>query len=621
MKNYLLFVVAAASILLGGCSTSSLLNSEAQESSLKGVSDAKYYLQLRPVEDVRAYKFEICLTDSQGRGDDIAGDCVGAIKTNTGDDLLLPIQTISKLSLTESEKTTLLKNHEEYLAYQQSLQSRGHDVAKAAGISAGIIFGGSAVTLATKQIADEMAQRAVGLADSAREGKEEYIRKAAEKAGASDYIQGHLGELKGLLVKVKGEQNALQVLQQEKVVESGRLQSLLDELTEFRGGGVINGKEIDVQTQLASESMASGIKKLQAAGLSIYEFPKGLVTAQELGNRTTLISDKFLKFVAEEVGDKYGDALTDEFLLGLQPEKFSRDLYEKWISYGGKITEIFESEFYLTKIFEYNKIENALSDTAESAGGGVRLGPENIDELAYAFESGDFRFFKDSQEFVDSAGRSPKAVALYDHLMDVDTVMAFHYEESMEGLIKEAKNNIASFDDRMKTITKSIDLNLDKILGHVSTVRGTIRASIGGKKFQEATNLVERADKLAKETKWGQKILPPVMIVATVAAMLGVGYVFAKDHVTAYANVQDVLDQHDELSTLVSYGSALLSVDDTINESVSSVETVLLNFAKWLTLVSSYSSESNIVVEKICLPKASSFEDVSPEAECQTIDL
>ena len=198
--------------------------------------------------------------------------------------------------------------------------------------------------------------------------------------------------------------------------------------------------------------------------------------------------------------------------------------------------------------------------------------------------------------------------------------MMFHYEETMESLITKAENRIANLDDQMKTLTKGIDQNLEKIVGNVDSIKGGVYA-LGSKKFQEATKLVEEADKLVRHTKWLRKLAPPAVMVVTAATVFGVGYVVAKDHVRAHADVQDVLAQHDELSTLVTYGSPLFSVEDTYNELVSSVETVLLNFAKWQVLLASSSSESSIVVEKICLPKVSSVEDGLTEADCHALAM
>lgn len=319
IKNFLLPVFAATSLVLVGCGTSAL-NKEAGESSssLKGVYDGQYYLQLQPAGDTDVYKFEICLMGSLNSQENLAGNCVGALKTSTGEDLLLTMKTLSELSLTESEKITLLKNHEEYLAYEQSLKRRVGDAAEALGMSSGIGIGGGIVTIASKNFTNEMAERAVSIAAEIREAK----------------------------------QNAQNPLQ---------------------------------------------------------------------------------------------------------------------------------------------------------------------------------------------------------------------------------KANAAA--------------------------------------------LIDEAERIVKLTKQAKKLLPPTFMLATAAAVFGVGYLFAKDHISAHVNVQDVLAQHDELSTLIRYGSPLLSVEDTMNESISSVETVLLNFAKWQALVSSYSSDSNVVVEKICLPKASSIQGGSLEADCHTIDL
>ena len=684
MKSFLLPILAAASIVLGGCSNSAL--NEAQESSLKGVYDAKYYLQLRPVGDLDAYKFEICLVDN------LDSHCVGALKTNAGDDLLLTIKTLSELSLAESEKIALLKNHEEYLVYQESLRRRGSDAALAAGIASSIVIGGGAVTIASKEVADDMAKRTAELAVELQEAKAEYIRKVGDKA--AENMKPHLLDIQNLLEQVKSDQNAMKALGEQSVAEARKLkglqdallagpdadgiivryaselQVLQDELTGFKfsqtdivdnvGSLWVVENELGKGKLILMEDLAKGrltkidnggslwvvenelgkgkliqmedlakahpthvqiTEKLKAAGLGIDGAPKALITAGELGNRTTLLSSKFLKFVAEGIGTVY----TEEWhqglakALGLQPEKFSLRLYDRWMSHGGgKITEIFESEFFLTKIFEYNKIENALSDTAEAAGDAVRLAPENIDELAHAFEAGDFSFFKNAQEFVDTLGRSPKAMTLYRALKDVDKTRLLQYEAIMKILIKKSQNKLVSFDDQIKTITKSIDDSLGKIVGNIGVVKGKIGA-IGDKNFQKIAELIERTDRLVKHTTRGKKFIPPTLMLATAAAVFGVGYVFAKDHVTAHTEVQDVLGQYDELSTLIRYGSPLLSVDDNYNESVSSVETVLLNFAKWQALVSSYSSDSSIVVEQICLPKVSSMEAGVLKAECQTL--
>ena len=356
LKNVLCPMMASAAVLLGGCGASALstANHSSGESSLKGVYDTKYYLQLKPehwtqdedslecvfnsqskpVGDLCIYKFEICLVAS-------LGSCVGALKTNTGDDLLLNIKTLSELSLTESEKTTLLKNREEYLAYQQSLKRRTSDIVKAVGISSGVVIGGGGATLATKKITKESADMAVRVSTKVNET-------------------------------------------QQKVLN------------------------------------------------------------------------------------------------GWQQAKY--------------------------------------------------LALEGIHELS-------------GKEYAQYAWQRDKA-----------------------------------------------------------------------------TDLVARVNSAVRQAKRNAKFYPPAIMLATAVLVLNVGYLFGKDHVKAHANVQDVLAEHDELSTLINYGSPLLSVEYTYNEPVSSVETVLLNFAKWQALVSSYSSDSSIVVEKICLPKVTvTSSSASLEEDCHTL--
>ena len=449
LKNVLCPMMASAALLLGGCGASAFSDSDhsSGESSLKGVYDAEYYLQLRPEGDLGAYKFEICLMGSLNNQENLAGDCVGALKTNTGDDLLLTIKDLSELSLTESEKIALLKNREEYLVYEQSLKRRGSDAVTAVGLSTGIVIGGGAATVASQQITGGMADRAVKIAAEALEVKEELIRKAGKKASGS-------------------------------------------------------------------ESMIANINAL----LMDFEEMDGLLL----------------------------DKLTAE----------ADDILDTYKSINGLLDKV----------------------TADLIA---------LDSLKQ---------------------RKAEAVGKLESLLN---------EDAMESLIRKAENNIANLEGQMSIVTKSIDQNLKKVNGNVDV----LKVVVGSKKLQEATKLVDKADKMVRWAKQARKFNPPALMLATAAAVFGVGYVFAKDHVAAYADVQGVLVEHNELSTLLSYGSPLLSVADNFNESVSSVETVLLNFAKWQALVSSYSSDSSVVVDKICLPKASSAEGGVTEADCHTLDM
>lgn len=610
MTKIQLIVFAGVSIALAGCSTSAR-DHESQENSLKGVYDSKYSLQLKPADERGHYRFEICLKKRDGTP---TKSCVSALRTQTGDDFTLTIKNISEFSLTEYEKTALLKTHEEYLAYQQSLQQRHNDVVMALGVSSGITIGGAWAARTAHHVSQKHQKQAIQFVHKAQSDKTNYLKQSAKRTSTLE--TAWIMEIQDMLTQIKGDQDALKSLSKEKIHQANLLQGLQDELLSYRHKNLsIHDKHL-IGMEESQQSITKLMTQFQAAGLRIDKAPQALISAQDLGGRTTLLSDKFLKFVLQDLGAESSEdlrrALGQSF--GLQPTKINPHLYKKWIADGGQITEIFESDFLLSKIFEYNKIENALfNQTKVMNGPSTRLAPENIHELTQAFEANDFRFFHTSHEFVENLGRSPKAMTLYNELQDLNALIAVHYESTMNDLIEKSQNKIASIDDQAQIIGQRINQLYTDITNKVQGMQSSRK-----KEIHALNSMVTKANRMMNNAQITKKYAPTLVIVMTGAMIVGVIHFFTKEHVEARLNVQDILSQHNELNALISYGSPLLLVDDKVHESVSSVETILINFAKWQALVA---PESSVVGHTICLPQPNTAQDGATEAMCKTIDL
>ena len=601
-KSYLsLWLLAVISLTLGACKTTGGFK-ETGQSSLQGIFDDSHILRLTSVGGFGGvYKFEICLSAGFGRAQ--PNTCIGALKTNTGEDLLLTMDMIEGMYLSPEQKQHLLERHNEYDAYQQALSNTARNVGTGAGATGGIILGGSGGVYGLHRMKQGATQK---LAEVQKSIADQQNKMSVSQAQRNVSDSDRLEEIKKLISQTQDDQKTLTQLSEESAGELAKLKGLEEELAKQKAV-VSKFDGIQARLGLASldevgKSMVDITSKLKAAGLSVDTPPQALASASELAGRKTLITDKFIEFVIEDVGGEFTgeirEAMTASF--GLNPDKIDPELFKRFQASGGKLDEIVDPAF-INKVFAYNKIENALLGKGANQ---QFARPQNMEQLAKAFETGDFRFLKSSLEFVQSGGVSPTATSLYTKLQSYKAVMPQNklILTQLESQVKESLNRRVALDDKAKALEETIQKRLaqgGEDLAGVSKTRGAEFVRQG----EEALGkLMKEADVLARKIKIAPKGIAGV-VVAGVAAAAGVVGITTKTYLEPRQNVKGIMDQYDELEVLLGSSSPLFTSDPSYNAPVQSVEAILYNFAVWQSQEWIDTQDTGIVVREVCLPK------------------
>ena len=620
-----LWLLAVISLCLGACNSSKESSIETESTTLKGVFDETYILRLTSISGFDAYKFEVCLSAGFGRAQ--PNTCVGALKTNTGEDLLLTMDMIEGMYLTPEQKQHLLERHNEYDAYQQALSNTARNVAAGAGATGGIILGGTGGVYGLHRMKQGATQK---LAEVQKSIADQQSKMSVSQAQRNVSDSDRLEEIKKLITQTQDDQKTLTQLSEESASELAKLKGLEEELAKQKAV-VSKFDGIQVRLGLASldevsNSMVDITSKLKAAGLSVDTPPQALVSASELAGRKTLITDKFIAFVIEDVGGEFASEIREAMTvspglnslairrllrrenigevmalsLGLNPDKIDPELFKRFQASGGKLDEIVDPAF-INKVFAYNKIENALLGKGANQ---QFARPQNMEQLAKAFETGDFRFLKSSLEFVQSGGVSPTATSLFTKLQSYKAVMPQNklILTQLESQVKESLNTKMALDDKAKALEETIQKRLaqgGEDLAGVSKTRGAEFVRQG----EEALGkLMKEADVLARKIKIAPKGIAGV-VVAGVAAAAGVIGITTKTYLEPRQNVKGIMDQYDELEVLLGSSSPLFTSDPSYNAPVQSVEAILYNFAVWQSQEWIDTQDTGIVVREVCLPK------------------
>lgn len=621
-KSYLsLLFLTTMSLTLGACKTT---GGYTGQSSLKGIYDDTHILRMTSISGFGVYKFEVCLSAGFGRAQ--PNTCVSALKTNTGEDLLLTVDMIEGMYLAPQQKQHLLERHDEYTKYQQALSNTARNLGAGAGATGGIVLGGSGGVYGLHRM-KQGATRKLAEVNQAIVDQQKNMSVSQGQKNLAD--SDRLEEIKKLISQTQDDQKTLTQLSEESATELAKLKGLEEELAKQKA---VVSKFDGVQSRLGlasfdevSQNMVDITSKLKAAGLSVDAPPQALISASELAGRKTLVTDKFIAFVIEDVGAEFTDDIREAMTVsfGMNPDKIDPELFKKFKAAGGKLDEIVEPAF-LDKVFAYNKIENAL------LGKGLNqqfARPENMEQLAKAFEAGDFRFLKSSLEFVQSGGVSPTASSLYTKLQSYKAVMPKNklLLTQLESQVKESLDRRVALDDKAKALEESIQKRLaqgGEDLAGVSKTRGAEFVRQGEDALGK---LVKEADSLARKIKFAPKGVAGV-VVAGVAAAAGVVGITTKTYMEPRQNVKGVMDQYDELEVLLGSSSPLFTSDPSYNAPVNSVEAILYNFAVWQSQEWVDTQNTGIVVREVCLPKSgfvvlnTPAAETSVNAECKVLN-
>lgn len=634
MRSISFFIVSFA-LMLAACKSMGGGEQELSQNSLKGVYDSKYVLRLVPTGNYGIFKFEVCQSGGYGRA--LADTCVDAFKTNVGQTLLLTLESVSNIALTDQQQSDLLSTHEEYNNYQSTLSQRSKLHKINAGGAGAVAIGGGALGYNIYRRGRIAQQKLPGAMEELAKAHQAYNPAQIQKAQAD-----RLEQLRVMLQNTSSGQIGLEQLTQESAAELEKLKAIEAEIVKQKD--VLKGME-EVQAKLGLSSLsemgdeATLIKqKFTTLGMTSADAAQPLVSAAELGGRKTLLSSQFIDFVIQDLGLEKTDQVMDAMnSFGYASEKVDPGLIKKWLAQGGKIDQIVEPQF-LEKIFTFNKIENALlpqqavgvvDDGAKQGAKQVALTmksqftrPQNLEQLTQAFNKGDFRFFTHTFEFIQAGGVSPTASALHKKLQGFLKILPKN-QMVLTQLNGEAKGIIArraQLAEQAGLLDEKIVANLGQI-GEESKALMATHGAAGAKLREEAlTKLSKEADSLAGAIKFVPKGIAAVVITAA-AAIGGITYVTSGKHLSAKNAAQPLIDSYDELQFLLKADSPLLTTDPIYNAPLAelSVKDVLTNFALWQAISWVDAEDTGVVVTSVCLPQTSAL-DNSVVEDCTSLN-
>lgn len=649
MKKTFCLSISLLMLLMMGCKTSRS-GGEVPNSSLSGIFDSQHVLRLAPVGYFGVYRFEVCLVEVLNGSLSDSDHCVGALKTNSGEDLLLTLEIIEDMSLSEKDKARLQNTHSDYQAYQRSLANRGRDKTLMSAGSAGLVIGGG--SLEYKMYRDWKA---------ARTSYPEVLKTIDDKVAAQHSHQSRslvdqkrIKALNEMVGDMESAQESKMQISSQMDEELAKLKGIEEKIAQQKQK--LNPYDI-VRQKLAgaslddiskeSESIASRFRR---AGLSLDLSPGSVAShPADLANRKTLLSDKFLDFLMDSIGLEKTSEMKD-FLIsfGYNDQNLDLNLFKKWKDSGGTIREVIEPGF-LEDLFKYNRIENALLPqhptpvAMKSSKGGGFLSrflpkgkkakvvavaadslalPQNMAELTKAFEAGDYRFLKSAVNFIQSGGVPPTALALHQKYVGYQSILP-QSKLFLTQLEDEAKSTLQKISDLEQQV-KTVDADLDRRFASLSQESDTLKVNRGAAADaldrKAIDQLKKQADNLMKTIKMGPKAMAAVAVMVS-SAVGGLLYITNASHIQAQEKAQPIIDHYDALQIVMHSSSALLSLDPSVNQLVSgiSVKDVVIGLAQWQAHAWVDSHDTGLVVTKICMPKMTSNGDKLLE-QCQLIN-
>ena len=180
--------------LMLGCKSMGGQGAYQSSSKLMGVYDDQYLLRLAKVQGTEYYRFETCkLVTSENN---TPYPCVSAFKTNFGEDLVLSLNIIDKMSFTDNQSDALKMMHKKFQDYRSSLVDLQRNIQPTQGmLGGGIILGGVGGGFNIGFSESALEKRAVKLEETAKDIRLSRSRlKEVLKQDPMGFLQSELGQ-------------------------------------------------------------------------------------------------------------------------------------------------------------------------------------------------------------------------------------------------------------------------------------------------------------------------------------------------------------------------------------------------------------------------------------------
>ena len=562
-------ILTTLSLILMSCGGST---DDTHSSQLSGIYDEKILLRLsEDPQNLDMYRLEVCIADDKAPHEP---SCVGAIRSQNGEHVLLSKALIQSIELSDNELETIKNTHSEYQNYLASLTA-APDLHKLYTIGGGVLIGGGAGVGYYKLVS------------------EPNIKKLAELRGQFQKASKELALAKAV---------PPDVLAELEVTEAGHIPQLqrLSHKTLHHYLSVDSTEQARYVREILDQALEASVPTHSASTLSD---PKWLA------GRNHIYSQKFIDFVSQ-VQPEFDSAKKVHYALET-PQFYQPEIayiYREWIAKGYAPEQIIDEKFF-EPLMKFSKMESMIYHTVQNIGlshltpswirhQSVVHYPFHVNSFAKSLSKGETRVLMSAREFFMAGGHSPTAqqslnwIANYDRLVQVFPSLSF--KQTAQGISDDLSSEMANLKllknsgDNRQALISTLESRFKKLKRELST-----------------TNI-----RLLAKNIIGAFVLIAVGSVGLNALISWQG----KDYEVHFAAAQKIIRKYTDLEIALQNG---LSASDL--DRVNSVPEVLEALSVWISVFPDLHDKISADPHSICIPQKTGLTEPFFKVSCQLL--
>lgn len=582
-------ILMALSLLLMSCGSST------DDSDLSGVYDQKNMLRLsEDPKHLDMYRLEVCLVDDNSEGSVTPHEpsCVGAIRSQNGENILLSKALIQSIELSHDDLETLKQTHSEYQNYIASLKS----APKLNGlytIGGGVLTGGAAGIGYYKLVA------------------EPDIKKL-------DELRGHL-------------QKASKELTFATAVPSDVLKELpLTEADNIHQVQQLTHKTLQHYLSVDSTDQARHVRKMIELALETSVSTGNastLASPKWLAGRDHIYSKQFINFVSQ-VQPEFDSAQKVHYALQTpqfyQP-KIAR-IYREWIAKGHAPEQIIDEVFF-EPLMKFAQMESMMHHAAKDIGPSHLTPswirhltkihyPSRLDTFAKSLSKGETHVLMMAREFFIKNGQSSIAQLSLDWADKYDQLIQafpnFKLKQTALNLSDDLADGIADLrliknppNHRLLNTTEKEALssvNSLFLLNNRLTLLRTLES-----KHQKLTRELN-----AKNIRLiAKNMIAAVVLIAAISAGISAILTWSEqDSNVNYSAAQIIIQKYNDLELALHKG-----LTTSEQSRVNSAPEMLKALSVWISVL--HAEKVSSLPHSICIPQRTGFTNPSFKVSCQ----
>lgn len=545
-------------------------------SRLSGVYDQQIVLRLSEDSSHRNnYRFEVCLVDENLQEDSLTiweSSCVGAIRSENGENVLLSSEFIQNFDLSADEIEIMKRTHREYNDYLESL-------AAAPLLNSTYTIGGATL-----------------LGGAAGVGYYKLVTEPDLKK---------LADLRQNLLKTSNEWALI------KAVSPDVISQLETSKTDLIGYvKEVTYKTLNHRLSVSSTDQARHVRDIMDQALSASVSSEGastLLDPQRLIGRDHIYSQKFIDFVSQ-IQPEFDSAQKVHY--ALQTPQFYRPkiahIYREWIARGYTVEEVFDEVFF-EPFMKFSRMESMIHYAVQNIGSShltpswirhlsAMKFPFTVDAIGRSLSKGENHVMLSARDFVAGGGRSSMAQLSIDWMAKYESLM-----KTFPRLNPNHWNASTEFGDELSDLR-------------------SLKAKWNNR-FPIMNDLEKRLNSLSREVRHksirflAKNILGAMVLVAVSGAGLNALITWVEgDFQAIHTAAQPIIKKYDDLKRLTQQN---LTTDH--HDRVRSVPQVLEALSVWVSLL--HATDLLSQPYSVCVPQKTDFDESVPSFKVSCVPL